>query len=218
MDPSVDGGEDSGGARWYGGRTAIHYSEGEPEMTLNTQVFVMTEVDPHEVFWKCRELLGTPESLPFEDEPSEYNAGNWDLLNPCGVGLPAWLWMHYRPGEMIRPNSAAHEEFCSEGCDGSNHDPAYWFDVTFDTAYSYRDAEGRGCGSLHASLVAQLGMWLDERNVRWAWQNEYTGEIHIGDRYEHLFDLIATGNESRRWFLEIVKPVIEHAFGGPLQT
>jgi hypothetical protein len=189
-------------------------------MTLNTQVFVMSEADPHEVFWKCRELLGAPTDLPFEDGPSRFDEGVWNLLNPCGVGLPAWLWMHYKPGAMLRATAEEHDSYCNEDgdCDGSHHDPPYWFDVTFDTAYSYRDEEGRGCGALHASLVARLGMWLDERGIRWAWQNEFTGEIHVGDRYEHLFDLIGTGDEARAWFTEIVRPAIElllpHYTGG----
>jgi hypothetical protein len=66
---------------------------------------------------------------------------------------------------------------------------------------------------LHASLVAQLGGWLDERGVRWAWENEFTGEIHIGDRYERLFDLLKGADNATRWFEEIVKPAVERAAG-----
>lgn len=182
-------------------------------MTLNTSVFVMSEADPHEVFWKCRELLGAPERLPFDDEPSRVDdSGDWHLTNPCGVGLPAWLWIYYTPGMMRRPADIHDSEICSEDCDGAWHDPPHWFEVTFDTAYSYKDAEGRGCGALHASLVAQLGIWLDEQGIRWAWQNEFTGETHVGDRYEHLFDLFKGGDQAREWFQEIVKPAIEAGF------
>lgn len=183
-------------------------------MTLNTSVFVLSEADPHEVFWKCRELLGAPESLRVVDESAtvSYDQGTWYLRNPGGVGLPAWLWINYRPGEMRRPADVCDPEICDDDCDRTWHDPPHWFEVTFDTAYSYRDEEGRGCGALHASLVAQLGTWLDEQGIRWAWQNEFTGETHIGDRYEHLFDLFEGGDDAQAWFEEIVKPAIEAGF------
>jgi hypothetical protein len=183
-------------------------------VTLNTSIYVLSQADPHETFWKCRELLNAPESLPFVDEESPYDKGRWDLRNPGGVGLDAWLWMHYRPGAMLRERAESHDEWCGDDCDGRHHDPPHWFEVTFDTAYGYKDDQGRGCGALHASLVAQLGEWFDGQGIQWAWQNEFTGEIHIGDRYERLFDLFGEGDQARQWFEEIVKPVIFRLAGG----
>lgn len=182
-------------------------------MTLNTSVYLLSEFPPHDVFWKCRELLNAPEDLPVFDEPSDWkHDDHWNLRNPGGVGLSAWLWMRYKPGEMRRPHNGCDAD-CEDDCSGEWHAPAHWCEVSFDTAYSYKDDQGRGCGVLHASLVAQLGQWLDERGVRWAWNNEFTGETHIGDRYERLFDLMGKGDDARKWFEEIVTPVIEASFG-----
>lgn len=184
-------------------------------MTLSTHVYLLTEADPRDVFFECRRLLGATDAHPWvDDREGTRGAGAAILRNQAGVGLPALLSMHYRPGAMLRPSHEEHDpDICDDDCDGSWHDPAHWIDVDFDTAYSYMDEQGRGCGVLHASLVAQLGQWLDERGIRWAWRNEFTGEIHIGDRYERLFDLFKDGDNAKRWFEEIVKPAIESGFG-----
>ncbi len=179
-------------------------------MTLNTSVYILDNDDPHEIFHFCQELIDTPKGIRFIDKERISHTGKptgiWDLRNPSGIGLNAWLWINYKPGEMLgKPGE--HHEFC-EDYDDCNCPPPHWFEVTFDTGYGYSEEE-RGCGSLHASLVAKLGMWLDSRGTRWAWNNEFTGETHIGDRYEHLFDLINGGEEAFIWFTEIVKPLIE---------
>jgi hypothetical protein len=57
-----------------------------------------------------------------------------------------------------------------------------------------------------ASLVAELGKWLDERGVRWLWKNEYTGEVHSG--YEQLIELCSGGFEAAAWFQTTVLPAI----------
>jgi hypothetical protein len=44
--------------------------------------------------------------------------------------------------------------------------------VAFDTPYS---AETN-----HAELVAQLGAWLDDRNVRWAWSIDGDDTVRYG--------------------------------------
>jgi hypothetical protein len=79
--------------------------------------------------------------------------------------------------------------------------------VDFDTAYSYTDSYG-GCGALHARLLFDLGGWLDEQGIQWAWRNEFTGDVHIGDKYERLYDLVEGGQEAVRWFKGTVEPVI----------
>ena len=114
-----------------------------------------------------------------------------------------------------KPPIDDHDEDCEDDCTGNWHHPPHWFKVTFDTAYGYHDEQGRTCGVLHASLVAQLGQWLDDRGLRWAWRNEFTGEVHMGDRYERLYDLFKGGDDANRWFETIVKPAIANAWHGP---
>lgn len=184
-------------------------------MTLSTHVYLLTEADPRDVFGQCRTLLGATDAHPWFDDRdgSDFrDPGEFVLRNKAGVGLPALLWLRYRDDGMLRSSHEEHDEWCDDDCDGRHHDPAHWIDVDFDTAYSYHDEQGRTCGVLHASLVAQLGQWLDERGIRWAWQNEFTGDIHIGDRYERLYDLFSDGDNAHVWFEDIIKPAIEAAF------
>lgn len=187
-------------------------------MTLNTEVQVLTEVDPHEVFHKCRELLGATSVHPFEDKPDSWRGeGARTIANPPGIGLPAWLICHYREDTPLRtPEQAAtHDEDCEDDCDGTgwSHSPAAWMEVTMDTGYGYSDDEG-GCGALHARLVARLGKWLDARGVEWSWTNEFTGETHAGDqRYDRLPDLAGGGEDAERWFHTSILPAIAEATG-----
>lgn len=179
-------------------------------MTLSTHVFLLSEADPRDVFFECRRLLGATGAHPWTDDPGMRGDGSRILRNKAGVGLPALLWLRYRPGAPLRIDHEQHDpDICDDACTGMWHDPAHWVDIDFDTAYGYRGPEGQTCGVLHASLVAQLGQWLDERGVRWAWRNEFTGELHIGDRYERLFDLFKGGEDASRWFETIIVPAIE---------
>jgi hypothetical protein len=204
-------------------------------MTLDTRVFILGQVDPHETFRFCRELLGATELNTFTDEQdSTYVKGEWavrpdnpwTVSNDPGQGLPAWLMLYYRPDAPLRTaeQAAEHDEDCNlpensiyveewGPCDGEHHRRACWLTVSFDTAYGYRDERGYGCGDLHAEYVAKLGQWLDAKGVRWEWENEFTGEIHTG--YSRLIDLASGGFEASAWFRTSVLPVIEtEAKGG----
>lgn len=199
-------------------------------MTLDTRIYVLDQVDPHEVFRFCRELIGATDSNTFTDkQDSTWRKGEsfvepanpWTISNNPGQGLPAWLMLYYRPEAPLRtPEQAAEhdEDICNlpgqdwydpeEGpCDGIHpFSRACWLAVSFDTAYGYRDDRGYGCGDLHDEYVAKLGQWLDERGVRWEWMNEFTGEIHTG--YSRLVDLASGGFEASAWFRTTVLPAI----------
>jgi hypothetical protein len=197
-------------------------------MTLDTRIFVLDKVDPHEVFRFCRELLGATERHTFTDnQDNTYSNGEWavrsgnpwTISNDPGQGLPAWLMLYYRPDTPLRTpeQAAAHDEDCNlpensiyveewGPCDGKHHRRACWLTVSFDTAYGYRDDRGYGCGDLHAEYVSRLGKWLDELGVRWEWENEFTGEVHTG--YSELIQLASGGFEASAWFRTSVMPVI----------
>lgn len=173
-------------------------------MTLDTRIYVHDEIDCGQVFLKCQELLGVPP----HDQIRADDAGT--LANRCGQGLPAWLILHYGVNGPLR----AEIEYCD--CDDAyacetrcSKDPTY-LEVMFDTAYSYSDDQGRGCGDLHACYVAELGRWLDERDVSWSWKNEFTGDIHGGDdRYAKLTNLMSGGADASAWFVNVVRPAID---------
>ena len=202
-------------------------------MTLDTRIFVLDKVDPQETFRFCRELLGATDRHTFSDEQdSTWRKGEsfveptnpWTISNNPGQGLPAWLMLYYRPDAPLRtPEQAAeHDEDCNlpensiyveewGPCDGGHHRRACWLTVSFDTAYSYKDERGYGCGDLHAEYVSRLGQWLDAKGVRWEWENEFTGEVHTG--YSKLIELASGGFEATAWFQTTVLPVIQ-AEGG----
>lgn len=203
-------------------------------MTLDTRIFVLDKVDPHEVFRFCRDLLGATDQHKFTDEQdSTWRKGEsfvepanpWTISNNPGQGLPAWLMLYYRPGAPLRtPEQAAeHDEDCNlpensiyvpewGPCDGEHHRRACWLTVSFDTAYSYEDERGYGCGDLHADYVSRLGQWLDKQGVRWEWENEFTGEVHTG--YSRLIELASGGFEATAWFKTTVLPAIAAEQGG----
>jgi hypothetical protein len=188
-------------------------------VTLSTNIYVLDEVSPHELFRFCQTLL-----TKYDDEHRPWNRqkcsdkpahlvwempGAWNISNEIGQGLPAILDIKYRPGAPLRAEAASHDEDCDEECSGNYHDRACWLDIDFDTAYGYKDERGWGCGDLHAALVAELGEWLDAKGVRWEWRNEFTGEVHGGgDRYARLIDLGVGGFEASAWFRTTVMPAI----------
>lgn len=189
-------------------------------MTLDTKVFVLDPIRPKGVFVRCNQLIGATERTRFHDEqcktwrngvgkPEPGNA--WAIGNHASQGLCALLDIYYRPDGPLRVADNSCEWYCDPGCTSEHKNPACWLEVSFDTAYSYRDEQGRGCGDLHASLVAELGQWLDERNVRWLWRNEFTWEIHSG--YDRLVELCTDGFAASAWFQTTVLPAIQ---GGAL--
>ncbi len=200
-------------------------------MTLSTNIYILDEVDPREVFHFCQAMLTqydddrrAPDQQIWSDEAAEeYRSGTWApspdrrrIANRIGQNLPGILDIDYRVGGPLREAQTVCDEDCDpDDCSGRYHERFCWLDVDFDTAYGYRDAEGRGCGDLHALLVAELGRWLDGRGVRWEWRNEFTGDVHGGaDRYERLIDLCSGGFEATAWFRTSVLPAIANGLGG----
>lgn len=187
-------------------------------MTLSTNVYVLDKTDVREVFRFCQGMLSqydeqmrTPEQQVWSDEERAWGRpGARSIANRLGQGLPAILDISYRPDGPLREAQTECDQDCDpDECSGMNHARFCWLDIDFDTAYGYRDAVGRGCGDLHAALVAELGQWLDAKGVRWEWHNEFTGEVHGGDdRYERLIDLCSGGFEATAWLRTSVLPAI----------
>ena len=175
-------------------------------MTLDTRMYVLDKIDPKLVFAKANQILGAHEGIRFTDEAEQYGRpGDWRIGNRAGQGLPALMDVQYRRDGAYRP-APSHDEDCDPDCEYAPHTLAYWLEISFDTPYGYRGDSGEGCGDLHALIVAQMGKWLDERGVRWRWQNEFTGEVHEG--YGRLSDLGSNGRQASQWFRSTVLPVI----------
>lgn len=190
-------------------------------MTLSTNVYVLDPVDVRELFHFAQGLLTrydegkrTPEQQRWSDEERHAvwgEPGTRSIANKIGQNLPGILDISYRPDGPLRTpeQAAAHDDDCDEDCSGNHYRRACFADLDLDTAYSARFEGGMGCGDLHATLVAAIGKWLDERGIRWEWRNEFTGEVHGGDdRYERLIDLCSGGFEATAWFRTTALPAV----------
>lgn len=100
-------------------------------MTLDTRVAIHEPMPVREVFAFAQTLLGTPdgvEPLTPEGNPAWASCARRGpfIANPGGIGLPAWLWVHYGADGPLR---AFGDEPEMEG----------WaaIEVSFDTGYSY---------------------------------------------------------------------------------
>lgn len=193
-------------------------------MTLDTRIYVTDHIDLRELFTKCQSLL-----TPYDDqhrgpELQRSKAYPKSLDNEPMQDLPAWLMVHHGGERPYRTaeQSAGHD-YCNHPstdyfdsdeptCAKTEHDPPCWYEISYDTAYGYRDENGMGCGDLHARLVAELGAWLDAKGVRWMWKNEFTGEVHEG--YESLIELASGGFEASAWFRTMVAPAIAARMAG----
>jgi hypothetical protein len=184
-------------------------------MTLDTTVYLDGPVDVHALFRTCQSLVGSSDTVEWTDESvgEWYGDGVWELGNRPGQGLCALLDLQYRPsGEPLVSDADAgkHDEDCEPGCT-YHHAVACYARVSFDTAYGYRDDEGRDCNQLHVRLVSELGKVLDAEGVGWRWKNEYTGEIHAG--HTGYAGLIGSGDQAQAWYRDKVVPALQ-AMGG----
>lgn len=194
-------------------------------MTLNTNIYVLDEIDPAEVFHQAASLMHVRDDYQFTNGPHWMGSLNAIAAEP-GQGYPAWLILQYRPGGVpiatADGNAAALATHLADTdpethkyCEGDDHsewerDELYepcWLSFDYDTAYGYRGPNGEDCNDLHAGYIRQMGAWFDARGIRWKWQNEYTGEIFTG--YDGLAQFAHNGDQAQGWFTNDVLPKFE---------
>jgi hypothetical protein len=156
-------------------------------MTLHTRMMVTTPgIDPVEVFDEMRRLLNIPDDAEWWNSPDPNSDNKYRQTMTPGIhmeaaqGYSAWLWVDHWDGELSAEHE--HDKYCYAWDDdgnvttelecGAHVNPRGYVEVNFDTAYGFTEANGAGCGDLHAYLVAELGTWLDARDAGWAWYDE----------------------------------------------
>jgi hypothetical protein len=187
-------------------------------VTLKTSFFITDELSYKPVWVKCNQLVRAHEGIEFTHGPMTVYVDGKETPDPTGL---MWLWNHpgqgldalldlrYREGRKpIKTDRTEHDEYCNDDgdCTGQYHDPAHYIEVTFDTPYSGNGPNGEGCAELHARYIVTLGQWLDGLKIGWAWENEFTGELHTG--YDALGEFARQGGSASNWFRNTVLPKI----------
>lgn len=174
-------------------------------MPLNTEIYILDEIDPHKVFNFCNELMGVKKPI-FTEAYDEWQQNPViSLDNAPGQGLPAWVMSNYRRKGPLY--SMAQYERDSETGKNRLVTPACFMEVSFDTAYGYRDSYG-GSTELHGRYIVALQEWLAKRNVSMCWKNEFTDTIHHGN--EGLEAFFNGGDRANEWFTNSVLPVFKN--------
>lgn len=189
-------------------------------MTLNTTIYILDPVNPHDVFNFGNFLLGNGENVYrpggslgnvrySEVKNSEWSEpGVVNIYNNIGQGFPAILDCSYREDAPLWEEDTYDVEDLSEYGGGISSyliSPACYMSLSFDTGYGYRDDLG-GASNLHARYLVDLYKWLQKKNVRIRWQNEFTGEIHDG--IDGLDKFFVGGDKAESWFENEVMPLM----------
>lgn len=190
-------------------------------MTLNTNIYILDRVDPHEVFNFCNRLLGadydvyrsekvrTPENrIEYYESESEWiPPGAVELGNRVGQGLPALFQSIYRENAPLHTDDYFEYDDFTDDPDGEIYtyfvSPACYMSLSFDTPYGYRNDIG-GASTLHGLYIVELYHWLKEQGVNIKWQNEMTGVISEG--LSGLGEFFNKGDDAEDWFHKDVAP------------
>lgn len=173
-------------------------------MTLNTQVYILDEIDPHQVFKFCNSMMGVEQPI-FTESHDEWETNPViSLDNAPGQGFPAWIMSNYRKRGFLHPMP---EYARDEEGEASLESPACYMEIRFDTTHAYRDEYG-GSTELHARYLVALNDWLQTRNVSMCWKNHFDDSIHHGvNGLESLFE---GGDRTTAWFDEFVLPLVKN--------
>ena len=193
-------------------------------MTLDTRIAIGGgAVNVREIFGICAAMVNTPAGTePRTDPFIGKGPGVKHLYNPGGIGADAWLITWYGVDGPIPPHACDDDCYlddpddypgqplCMDARSRDEGDPreSGWASMmlSFDTAYSYRDSEGRGCNDLHRSYIEVLHAYTQRKGLLFKWQNEYTGEWHDG--LDGLDEFAQGGRDADAWFRGSVLPAI----------
>ena len=158
-------------------------------MTLTTHIRIADPTPVRELFDFVTDLVGGNHPRFNGERPEFLHKEAWSFPENRQYanrpqGLQALVWLQYGPDGPLKEyedDEAGYSEY-----------PFYndcAMELALDTPYGYENERGGGCNDLHAYLITQIAPFLNERKLRWAWQDEYTGEWFQG-----LDDLAKIGN------------------------
>ncbi|MBF4603724.1 hypothetical protein [Curtobacterium sp. VKM Ac-2884] len=177
-------------------------------MTLNTRVRIKSPVNARALHdWANQELLKV--------KNPQFDVRETSIANAPGQGFAAWLITEHNGGKPFefQPSLPVGSDFWNEFPDELANERAHfdaepggYVDLTFDTAYSFRDDRGRGCADLHADYIVRTAAHAAELGVQIAWNNEFTGQWHDG--IDGLDQFAGNGVDAQRWFFGTALPAI----------
>lgn len=170
-------------------------------MTLSTSAYIITPTNPEKVFLHLLSILeADPAFVPcrIPENRGSYTLGQagyshirkGDEVVQRDTGIVLWTQEESVYRSTIGQGLAAilEVEYASDGPLTSDYgidsdyrpvdSPDAWcVKVSFDTAYSYLDANGASCNDLHAFLLTALESFLGE-TIKWVWEDECRGTCH----------------------------------------
>jgi hypothetical protein len=155
-------------------------------MTMNTRVHIAQPIHAEGLFKHIMTIL--------ESDPSFGRTATWrevrkgePIIRADGAPM-----CHAITGEPFTYNESGFSTTPGQGIaciweveygsDGPMH--SHLVSANFDTAYSYRSANGAGCSDLHAFLLREIKAYLDDQGVtEWVWMHEEKGSWHLPNEY-----------------------------------
>lgn len=170
-------------------------------MTLTTKMRI---IEPHPIkpVWaELNRLIGSTGARTKEYHQGEayftptngtppWLCRNNQILNEPGQGFPALIDIEWGADGPLNDELSCDEDNCPAEygtCDNPDHlarksydGPVASIEMSFDTPYGYRAANGAGCSDIHAYIIYEMGKWLTARDLTWWWYDEFRGEWHEG--------------------------------------
>lgn len=156
-------------------------------MTLSTTILILDPTPPEPLFRFGRTLLGATDAVEWTHEPAPHPLFGTvypaEMSNCLGQGLAAiWKVQYATDGPLIDPYPDEREEGI----------PDHALKVWMDTAFGYHGPNGSRCSDLHAWMVMEVGLWCEERNLRYLWNLD----THI-EWYDSVLDIHTAGDPER---------------------
>lgn len=171
-------------------------------MTLAVNVLITDPLSVEDIYEVASRLV-TGESLT-----ALYNHTPGLIENTPGQGFDARLRVYYGTDGPL-PDFEPDSEYPDDEDYAVRWPEPHAIRVFWDAPIGHEGPNGETAGDLLASYVEGLGTWLDERDVRWLWVEENSGEVFEG--LTGLDKLRAAGASGRDFVNNIVAPLLSQA-------
>jgi hypothetical protein len=171
-------------------------------MTIAVNVLITDPLPVEDVYEVASRLVTG------EGRTALYDHSSGLIENIPGQGFDARLRVYYGtdgPLTDFEPDS----EFPDDEESAVRWPEPHAIRVWWDTPLGHEGPNGETAGDLLTSYVEGLGTWLDDRDVRWLWVEENSGEVFEG--LTGLDKLRAEGASGRDLMTNVIAPIFSRA-------